>query len=93
MHLVPEGHRTPHPPQLAESVRVSTSQPLEGLPSQFAVVLLHGDGPQAPLEQKRDTPRGSVTKNSHRLPHPPQFVTLVRGSVSQPLAGSPSQFA
>ncbi len=33
---LPEGHAVPQPPQLVELVRVSTSQPLVGLPSQSA---------------------------------------------------------
>ncbi len=81
-------HDRPHMPQWAGVVLVSVSQPFAALPSQSpkpeVQVYLHVPASQLAVLFARDAPG---------VPHAPQAVTLVRRSVSQPFAASPSQFA
>src|SRR5262249_2446611 len=78
----------PQPPQCARLVLVLTSQPLAGLPSQFAK-----PGAQAPRGQAPLTHVSPAFARSQALLQPPQFGRPVLVLTSQPLAGFPSQFA
>lgn len=93
MHARPAAHRTRHPPQWFGSERVSTSQPLELLPSQLAIVPGHAEGPHRPLVQYSPGACGLVTKNVHTRPQTPQELKSARLLASQPLAAMPSQSA
>jgi hypothetical protein len=81
-------HVRPHIPQFAALVRVSTSQPLPGLPSQSAKPALHAPIAHAPAAQV-----AAALAKLHARPHVPQWAALVRVSASQPLAALPSQLA
>jgi hypothetical protein len=75
-------------PQWATALRVSVSQPLVALPSQFEkfvaqVATAHAPAVHAAVALARLHPR----------PQAPQWVVLLRVSTSQPLPGSPSQSA
>ncbi len=82
----PAAQAVPHAPQWALSVRVSTSQPLLGSPSQSEKPAAHADTPQAPAAHC-----AVALGSTHARPHTPQLVALARTSVSQPLRASPSQ--
>ena len=73
-------------PQCATEVRRSASQPLRALPSQSPKFVA-----QRPTAQRPSTHVDSALARAQRLPQAPQAVAVVRVSVSQPLAGSPSQ--
>jgi len=77
-----------HMPQWVRLVRVSTSQPLAGLPSQSAKPAL-----QAPIAQVPAAQMAAALGKLHARPHMPQWAALVRVSASQPLAALPSQLA
>jgi hypothetical protein len=77
-------HATPHPPQLAALVSVLVSQPLFGLPSQFAYPAVH-TGVHTPLAHAV-VPFAFV----HACPHAPQFA-VVESTASQPFATLLSQ--
>jgi hypothetical protein len=85
---VPAAQAIPHPPQLALSLRRSTSQPLAALPSQSRKPRAQVATAQAPAAQV-EVALGSAQVR----PQAPQLVTLVWVSSSQPLAGLPSQSA
>jgi hypothetical protein len=85
-HIVPAAQAVPHAPQLALSLRVSTSQPLATLPSQLAYPVAHAVMVHAPAVQP-DVALGSAQVR----PQAPQLVALVWVLVSQPLAAAPSQ--
>ncbi len=76
----------PQRPQLPVLVRVSTSQPLRGLPSQSAKPVLQVK-PHAPDEQNTD----ALARAAQVRPQPPQCCTLVLVFTSQPLDRLPSQ--
>ena len=76
----------PHAPQLALSVRVSTSHPLAGLRSQSAKPAAQVATAHAPTVQV------AVALGSAQVrPHAPQLASVVPRSVSQPLDAAPSQ--
>jgi hypothetical protein len=78
----------PQRPQWAALVRVSTSQPLVGTPSQSAKPALQAPTRQAPAAQ------AAVALGSAQVrPHAPQLATVVARLVSQPLATAPSQLS
>src|SRR5262249_41546073 len=84
----PSEHAWPQMPQLLTLVRRFVSQPLAGLPSQFPKpeaqkAIWHCPAVHAPMPLGKE----------HTVPQLPQLVVLVSRSVSQPLAGFPSQFA
>jgi hypothetical protein len=74
-------HLSPHPPQLLTFVLMLVSQPLAGLPSQFAKPALQTSW-QTPLVHV-----GVALLEEQTCPHPPQLLTLVLVLVSQPSAG------
>jgi hypothetical protein len=74
-----------HTPQLLTESRMSISQPLAALPSQFASPALHVMSLQTPPLHE-----GVPPWLEHALVHDPQLCT-VRRLVSQPLSGFPSQ--
>jgi hypothetical protein len=76
-------HARSHMPQLDTVLRVSTSHPLAGLPSQSAKPSLHRVIAQAPIRQSP-----VALGNTHARPHIPQCVALAETSVSQPSVGS-----
>jgi hypothetical protein len=85
-HTWPAAQAIPHAPQLALSLRVSTSQPVAGMRSQSRkpeaqVVMAHD-----PLMQL-----SVALGRAHARPQAPQLVRLVRVLVSQPLEAEPSQ--
>ena len=73
-------------PQLALSVRVSTSQPLAGLPSQSAKPVAHAPTVHAPTRQI-----AIALGSAQARPHAPQWAGLTVSSASQPLVARPSQ--
>jgi len=75
-----------HRPQCATAVRVSTSQPLAGSPSQSAKPSLHSQA-QAPSEQRAVV----LGRLAQARPQPPQWAVVVAVLVSQPLAALMSQ--
>jgi hypothetical protein len=81
-------HRPPHLPQCRALLRVSTSQPLAGSPSQSAKPALHAATAQRPAAQ---APRALA--GAHARPQAPQCAALARVSASQPFMASPSQSA
>jgi hypothetical protein len=76
------GQTVPQAPQLVAVVVVFTSQPLAGLPSQFAGAR-GADHPQTPAVQRAMAPPPAT----HALPQAPQLAVSVERAVSQPLAG------
>jgi hypothetical protein len=74
-----------HDPQWATSVRMSVSQPLVGLPSQSSWPGLQSGTHTPPSQPVVPCSLAQTT------PQAPQLSVGVRTSVSQPLAGSPSQ--
>jgi hypothetical protein len=82
----PVAHAPPQRPQLAPSVRRSTSQPLAALRSQ---------SPKPALQVYPHAPAAHVAvalaRVGHTLPQVPQFVGLVAVAASQPLAALRSQ--
>jgi hypothetical protein len=81
-----ELHGRPHPPQCIGLVLVLVSH--DWLPSQSAVGIAQSPAiPQPPLTHTDMRPAGGV----QRIPHRPQWATVVLMLASQPLAGSPSQ--
>jgi hypothetical protein len=76
----------PQRPQLPVLERVSTSQPLAGLPSQSAKPTLQVN-PHAPAAQNT----AAFARAVHTRPQPPQFWRLVLVFTSQPLLIAPSQ--
>jgi hypothetical protein len=76
----------PQRPQAPTLVRVSTSQPLVGLPSQSAK-----PGLQARTAQRPEPQVAVALARRHALPQAPQWETLLARVVSQPLAEEPSQ--
>ncbi len=84
--LAGDTRAVPQAPQWSGLVRVSTSQPLPGAPSQSSKPVLHAR-PQRPVSQRA----AALAPAGHTLPQVPQWDRLVRVSVSQPLAGLPSQ--
>jgi hypothetical protein len=83
---LPGAHTLPHAPQWLASVRVSTSQPLAGLPSQSAKPSLQRATAQRPPAQAL-----VALARAQAEPHAPQWAVLVWVSVSQPLPVLPSQ--
>ncbi len=67
--------------------RVSTSQPLAATPSQSAKPVAQLK-PQVPLAQVVV----AFARVGQAFAQPPQWATLVRVSISQPLVATPSQF-
>jgi hypothetical protein len=82
----PAAQVVPQAPQLVLSVRVLTSQPLAGLPSQSSKPAAQAITAHAPAVQV-----AVALARLHARPQPPQFCRLVRTSVSQPLAAMASQ--
>jgi hypothetical protein len=80
-------HAAPHPPQLAVLVLMFVSQPFELLPSQLPKPASQPTSWQVPLAHD-----SVAFAMSQATPHAPQLVSVFR-LVSQPLVGSPSQFA
>ena len=76
----------PHAPQLALSVRVSTSQPLAGSRSQSAKPAAHAATPQLPPAHV-----ALAWGSAHARPHAPQLASLVCRLVSQPSLAVPLQ--
>jgi len=85
-HTWPAAQALPQAPQLALSVRVSTSQPLAGLPSQSAKPEAQAATVQAPTVQV-----AVALGRAHILPQAPQWRALAVRSASQPLEARPSQ--
>jgi hypothetical protein len=83
-----DGHALPQRPQCAGALRVSTSQPLAGSPSQSAKPGLHEATPQRPAAHAPTALGGAQA-----MPQPPQLRASARASTSQPLVGAPSQSA
>jgi hypothetical protein len=79
------GHALPHAPQFETLVWVFTSQPLDGLPSQFSKPAVHVPSVQVP-----DAHDSVAFARSHAAPQTPQFVRVAR-LVSQSLPARPSQ--
>jgi hypothetical protein len=73
-------------PQLALSLRVSTSQPLAASPSQSAKPGLQAATPQAPPAQA-----AAALGSAQTRPQAPQLAAVVSSAASQPLAAAPSQ--
>ena len=82
----PDGHARPHAPQLAVLVRMFTSHPLPGFPSQSAKPALQPERQRPPTHAT--TALGPAL---HAAAHAPQFVTLDSVLVSQPFVALPSQ--
>ena len=85
-HTWPAAQATLHAPQLALSLRVSTSQPLAARPSQSrkpAAQLVIAHAPEEQLEE--------ALASTHARPQAPQWEALAERSVSQPLEEVPSQ--
>jgi hypothetical protein len=80
-------HERPQAPQLSVVV-VGVSQPLAGFMSQSAKPALQAPIAHAPIAQV-----AAALAKEQAVPHVPQSVAVVRRSVSQPLAGLPSQSA
>jgi hypothetical protein len=78
--------RTPQPLQFAGSLKVLTSQPLAGLPSQSAKPTL-----QVPTAQRPLTHDAVALGTVHRAPHPPQLSESLANGASQPLLALLSQ--
>ena len=85
-HTWPAPHGVPQPPQLALSVRMFTSHPLPGFPSQSAKPALQPERQRPPTHAT--TALGPAL---HAAAHAPQFVTLDSVLVSQPFVALPSQ--
>jgi hypothetical protein len=83
-----EEQARPHVPQCLTSVARGVSQPLAGLLSQSPKPALHDAMVHAPATQ-----RAEAFGRAQGLPHPPQWVSEVRVSASQPLPLLPSQSA
>ena len=81
-------HARPQAPQLARSLRVSTSQPLVSLPSQSEKPVTHDDT-QVPSRQ----PGNELVRRGHARPHIPQCEVLALVSTSQPFTAVMSQSA
>jgi hypothetical protein len=79
-------HARPHIPQLVAVVRVSTSQPFAGFPSQSAKPALHAAMVHAPAAHA-----AVALASEHVRPHIPQCTALMPRLTSQPLAALPSQ--
>ncbi len=79
-------HMRAHAPQFEALVRVSTSQPSAASPLQSEKPATH-DTTQAPSTQ----PGKPLGRAGHSFMQRPQWVTLVRTLVSQPLVALPSQ--
>ena len=82
----PPTHTVPQAPQLALSVRVSTSQPLAATRSQSAK-----PGEQAAIVQPPDEQAAVALGSAQARPQTPQFATAVWRFISQPFAAVPSQ--
>jgi hypothetical protein len=82
----PAAHPVPQRPQLALSVRVSTSQPLLATWSQSAK-----PGSQAATAHSPAPHDDLAWASRHARPQPPQCAALDAVSVSQPLEAAPSQ--
>src|SRR5579872_2211220 len=80
------GHDLPHPPQLAGSAFVLSSQPSWGLPLQSPNPVLHVPTVHAPPLQP-----GVSFCTGHERPHPPQLPGSVFVLTSQPSCGLPLQ--
>jgi hypothetical protein len=89
MHAVMPAQARPQAPQFEAALRVSTSQPLVGSPSQSAKPVAH-TGTQAPATQAFAVVEALV---AHTRPQAPQLEAELRVSTSQPFEGSPSQSA
>jgi hypothetical protein len=85
-HTWPAAQVVPQAPQPALSVRVSTSQPFAGLPSQSEKPAAQAITAQAPTAQV-----AVALGSAHTRPQAPQLDALVVRSVSQPLGLRPSQ--
>jgi hypothetical protein len=85
-HTCPAAQAVPQAPQLALSVRVSTSQPLAGLASQSAKPVAQASTAHAPTAQV-----AVALGRAQNRPQDPQLAALVVTSVSQPLLARPSQ--
>src|SRR5262245_42428094 len=68
-------HTTPHAPQLRESLRGLTSQPLASIESQSKKPGSHG-----PRRHALATHEAVAWSNMHARPQPPQFATSLVGS-------------
>src|SRR5438105_884543 len=86
MQLRPDAHTLAHMPQLATSLRVSTSQPLVTFLSQSARPVPHMPTLHTPAAQL-----GVALAVAHTLPQPPQFLRSADASSSQPSFWSPLQ--
>ena len=84
--MVPPVQMFPHEPQLLLSPPVATSQPSVRIPLQFAKPVAHDARVQCDATHP-ETAFAAV----HATPQPPQFATLLRVSISQPLDATPSQ--
>lgn len=82
-------HARPQAPQWSALVRVFTSQPSATMPLQSANPAKHARMPQTPIAQ----PGVLFASTPHTLEHPPQLLTSLRVSASQPLASLLSQFS
>ena len=82
----PAAQARPHAPQLALSLRVSTSQPLAGFRSQSRKPVAQAATAHAPATHVEVALDSAQTR-----PQAPQFATLVPRSISQPLPAVPSQ--
>ena len=87
--VCPARQVVPQAPQFALSLRVSTSQPSDATPLQFAKPAAHAPAAMvhAPATHACDVTCG----RAHAAPHAPQFAALVPRFVSQPLLATPSQ--
>lgn len=81
-------HARPQPPQSVVLLRVFTSQPFEGNPSQSAK-----PGRQLPTAHVPPRQAATALGSAHIAPQAPHAITLVRRFVSQPLTALPSQLA
>jgi hypothetical protein len=88
-HTSPAAQLVPQRPQFMELMRVSTSQPLEAVPSQLAKPVVHAPMAHAPATHAAV----ELAPATQRLPHAPQWARVVRVLVSHPLAALPSQSA
>ena len=87
--VCPARQVVPQAPQFALSLRVSTSQPSDATPLQFAKPAAHAPAAMvhAPATHACDVTCG----RAHAAPHAPQLAALVPRFVSQPLLATPSQ--
>src|SRR5262245_49750144 len=87
VHASPAAHMRPHMPQCAGVDERSTSQPLPGIPSQFAKPGAHETSSHVPVSHD-----SIAFARLHGVPQPPQSVN-VRAKTSQPSVVSMLQSA